>query len=111
MTQFHSNLTEKDIKDMRNPYQVWGFKTEVGRFYIEKSGDTYELECNDEKLGSYATPRQAAEDIALGGVLTTRTPAGKITLDTTTLGISPDLDEWRKYFRHGKTLYGFGYER
>lgn len=109
MSQSHSNRTEKDIEDMRYPNKAWGFKTEIGRFYIGKNGDMYELECNGETLGRFDTPRQAAEHIAFGGVLTTR-KNGKITLDTSTLDIPADLDEWREYFRHGKTLYSFGYE-
>ena len=90
---------------------VWGFKTEIGRFYIEKNGAVYDLSCNGEVLGCYAAPQQAAKDIAFGGVLTTKIPAGKITLDTTTLDIPADLDKWRVYFRHGTTLHIFGYER
>jgi hypothetical protein len=89
---------------------VWGFKTDAGRFYIERNGNMYDLTLNGETLGSYVHPQQAAEDIAKGGVLTTKTRAGKITLDTSTLGIPADIDEWRAYFGHGKTLYSFGYE-
>jgi len=90
---------------------VWGFKTEVGRFYIEKNEGVYDLSCNGEVIGCYATPQQAAKDIAFGGVLTTKTPAGKNHSRHNPLDIPADLDRWRVYFRHGATLYSFGYER
>jgi hypothetical protein len=102
--------SQRGKDDIWYPHKVLGFKTEVGRFYIEKVGDMYDLTCNDETLGSYDTPQQAADDIAFGGVLITKTRDGKTVVDTSTLDIPTDLDKWKFHFRHGKTLYTFGHE-
>ena len=43
----------------------------------------------DESLGAYATPQKAAQDLAGG-----HTFANTLGVDTATLGIPADLNEW-----------------
>jgi len=65
--------------------------TRIGPFYIAESGGRFHPVYEDESLGSYARPEQAAEDVAGGHTFSI---SGGI--DTATLGIPEDLSEWRK---------------
>ena len=72
---------------MRNVY-VWN--TPIGPVYIARSADgRFHPVYNDQDLGSYATPQQAAEDLAGGHTYSVR---GRI--DTAQLGITEDVSEW-----------------
>lgn len=71
---------------MRNLYSC---ETKVGPVFIAVHGGRFHPIIKDESLGSYATPQQAAEDLAGGH---TFTPKGGI--DTASLEIPGDLSEW-----------------
>jgi hypothetical protein len=62
--------------------------TRIGPFYIAESGGRFHPVYEDESLGSYARPEQAAEDVAGGHTFSI---SGGI--DTATLGILEDLSE------------------
>jgi hypothetical protein len=65
--------------------------TRIGPFYIAESGGSFHPVDEDESLGSYARPEQAAEDVAGGHTFSISSG-----IDTATLGIPDDLSEWRK---------------
>ncbi len=68
---------------------VWN--TRIGPFYIAEIGGRYHPVYDDESLGSYARPEQAAEDLAGGHTFSIR---GGV--DTAKLGIPADLSEWER---------------
>jgi len=68
---------------------VW--KTRVGPIYIAESKGRFHVIYQDESLGTYATPEQAADDVAGGHTFSI--PGG---IDTATLGISRYLNEWQR---------------
>lgn len=67
-------------------------KTREGTFTIEERRGRWHILFRDESLGSYATPQQAADDLAGGH---TSSPGAGI--DTAKLGIPADLAEWSKH--------------
>lgn len=73
--------------------KLYVYKTRVGPFYIAEHGGRFHPVFDDESLGSYATPEQAAEDLA-GGY--TFSPPGGV--DPAKLGIPEDLSEWERLF-------------
>jgi hypothetical protein len=73
---------------MRNLF-VWN--TSIGPFYIAEREGRYHVVFEDDSLGGYATPAQAAGDVAGGHTFGIR-PG----IDTATLGIPEDLAEWRR---------------
>lgn len=43
---------------------LWTYKTDVGRFWIKQERDNrFTLGINDNALGSYISPEQAADDV------------------------------------------------
>lgn len=69
---------------------VWN--TQIGPFYIAMTSDRrFHPVYNDESLGSYARPDQAAEDLAGGHVFSIR---GRV--DIKALKIPADLGEWER---------------
>ena len=65
------------------------FRTRAGCFFIvERSGCWHAL-FQDENLGSYTTPQQAADDLAGGHTIS---PSSGV--DTASLGISDDISDW-----------------
>jgi hypothetical protein len=73
---------------MRNVYVT---NTRIGPFYIAKSEDGhFHVIYDGTSLGSYATPEQAADDVAGGHTFST--PSG---IDTASLGIPADVVEWQ----------------
>jgi hypothetical protein len=71
---------------------LYKFETSVGVFYIGQSEDgRYHPIFDDESLGSYARPGQAAEDLAGGHTFSPRCDA-----DTADLGIPEHHSEWTK---------------
>jgi hypothetical protein len=68
---------------------VWN--TKIGPFYIAESQGTFHPVFQDESLGSYATPEQAAEDLAGG-----HTFSISVGVDTATLGIPDEVTEWER---------------
>jgi len=68
------------------------YHTKVGPFTIVRRGDEWQAVFRGESLGTYASPRQAAGDLASGR---TSSPAG--WLDTTKLGISEDISDWTRF--------------
>jgi hypothetical protein len=73
---------------MRNLY-VWN--SSMGPFFIAEHEGRYLAIFDDENLGSYATPAQAADDLAGG-----HTSSISSGVDTATLGISEDLGDWHR---------------
>jgi hypothetical protein len=73
---------------MRKLYVV---NTRIGPFYIAELEGRFHPLYRDESLGSYARPEQAAEDLAGGHTFSI--PGG---IDTATLGIPRDLNEWKR---------------
>ena len=71
--------------------KLYVYKTRVGPFYIAEHNGRFHPIFSEESLGSYATPQQAAEDLAGGH---TFTPSSGH--DTSELGIPDDLSEWER---------------
>lgn len=71
---------------------LYSFPTRVGIFYIGRSADgRYHPIFDDESLGSYTEPWQAAEDLAGGHTFSV--PGVE---DTATLGIPEHHTDWEK---------------
>jgi len=67
------------------------YSTRVGTFLIAERSGRWHVVFDDESLGSYATPEQAADDLAGGHTFS----AGR-GIDTSTLGIPADIGEWKR---------------
>jgi hypothetical protein len=75
---------------MMQKLYVWN--STVGPFYIAKSGDgRFHAIYEDQPLGSYDRPEQAAAQLAGGH--TFKLGNG---IDTSQLGISSELKDWRR---------------
>lgn len=74
---------------MRNLY-TWN--TRIGTFYIAEAEGRFHVIYDEESLGSYATPEQAAEDVAGGHTFSIASG-----IDTAALGIPEDLIEWQRF--------------
>ena len=69
---------------------LFAYQPRVGKFFIGQSPDgRFHPIFDDESLGSYVSPQQAADDLAGGH---TFSPSGGF--DTSTLGISEDISDW-----------------
>lgn len=64
-------------------------KTHKGTFYIVQRRSRFHIIYNNEDLGSYSTPEQAADDLSGGH---TFTPSNGV--DPIELEISDDLGDW-----------------
>jgi len=73
---------------MRN---LFFWKTSMGTFYIAEQDGRFHPAYQGESLGSYAHSRQAAEDLAGG-----HTSSISRGIDTATLGIPDDLNDWQQ---------------
>lgn len=71
---------------------VWN--TRIGPFYIAEYQGRFHPVFEDESLGSYATPQQAAEDLAGGHTFSISSG-----IDTATLGIPDEVTEWERISR------------
>jgi hypothetical protein len=71
--------------------RLYKFKTSVGDFYILLQYGKWHAVFDGESVGAYATPQQAADDLAGGHTFSIS--GGH---DTAVLGIPPDLGEWDK---------------
>lgn len=76
---------------MAHMQKLFVWNTRVGPFYIAAIGGRFHPVYDDESLGSYARPEQAAEDLAGGHTFSNR--AG---VDTADLGIPAELSEWQR---------------
>jgi hypothetical protein len=65
--------------------------TRIGPFYIAESGGRFHAVYEDESLGSYARPEQAAEDVAGGHTFSISSG-----IDIATLGMPEELSEWER---------------
>mgnify|MGYP000147741298 CR=1 FL=1 len=65
------------------------YQTKVGTFTILLKNGRWHIIYKDEDLGSYANPKQAADDLSGGH---TFSPSNGV--DTGTLGIPEDIEEW-----------------
>ncbi|MCW3583959.1 hypothetical protein [Burkholderia cenocepacia] len=63
------------------------YKTKRGTFYIAPRAGRWHIIYDDDSLGSYASPQQAAEELA-GGY------SAWPHFDPSTLGIPDDISEW-----------------
>jgi hypothetical protein len=71
--------------------KLYQWSTRIGLFYIAEHNGRFHPMYDDQSLGSYATPQQAAEDLA--GGYTFSISSG---VDTGTLGIPDDVSEWER---------------
>jgi hypothetical protein len=69
---------------------MWSYKTPKGTFHIIKPDAWFHIIYDGEDLGSYATPEQAADDLAGGH---TFSPSNGV--DPGELEISDDLGDWK----------------
>ncbi len=76
---------------MRKMFKV---NTRIGPFFVAEMNGRYHPVFDDEPLGSYARPEQAAEDLAGGHTFSIS--SGQ---DTSELGIPEDLNEWERLFK------------
>jgi hypothetical protein len=70
---------------------LYVFRTKIGPFHIGEEDGRFHPIFDDESLGSYAQDWQAAEDLAGGHTFSISSG-----VDTATLGIPEDLNEWEK---------------
>jgi len=70
---------------------MYYFETRVGTFSIAQRGERWHVIFKGDSLGSYATPRHAADDLA-GGHTFSAGPG----IDTAELGIPGDIGEWSR---------------
>ena len=68
---------------------VWN--TKIGPFYIAEFQGRFHPVFEDDSLGSYSTPQQAAEDLAGGHTFSISSG-----IDTANLGIPDDITEWER---------------
>jgi hypothetical protein len=73
--------------------KLYVYKTRVGAFYIAEHNGRFHPVFEEQSLGSYATPQQAAEDLAGGHTFTPSTGT-----DTAELNIPDDISEWERLF-------------
>lgn len=71
--------------------KIYAYKTKAGTFYIAERGGRFRALLEDEDLGGYTTPQQAADDLAGGH---TFTPSSGV--DTSRLGVPGDLSRWER---------------
>ena len=71
--------------------KLYVYETSAGAFYIAEHNGRFHPLFHEEDLGSYATPQQAAEDLANGHTFSL--PGG---IDASDLGIPDDLAGWEK---------------
>ena len=71
--------------------KLYVFETSAGAFYIGENKGRFHPIFREESLGSYATPQQAAEDLAGGHTFSL--PGG---IEPSDLGIPDALDGWEK---------------
>jgi hypothetical protein len=71
--------------------RLYCWPTRIGAFYIAEHAGRFHPVFEDESLGSYARPEQAAEDLAGGHTFSISSG-----VDTATLGIPADLLDWRR---------------
>jgi hypothetical protein len=69
----------------------YSFNTRAGTFHIVNRKGRFHIIFREEDLGSYATPEQAADDLAGGH---TFSPSSGV--DPGSLGIPGDLSEWEQ---------------
>ena len=67
------------------------WNTRIGTFYIAELDGRFHPVYDDESLGSYERAEQAAEDLAGGHTFSISSG-----VDTATLGIPEDLQEWHR---------------
>ena len=67
------------------------YRTRAGVFSIVNRAERWHVMFDNDSLGGYASPQQAAEDLAGGH---TTWPSNGI--DPSTLGIPADLGEWER---------------
>jgi hypothetical protein len=73
--------------------KLYRCSTRIGPFYVAEHNGRFHPVYDDESLGSYATPEQAAEDVAGGHTFSISSG-----VDTATLGIPEDISEWQRLF-------------
>lgn len=73
---------------MRNLYR---WNTLIGPFFIAEHEGRYHVVFDGESIGGYATPEQAADDVAGGHSFSIRS-----NVDPATLGIPDRLAEWHR---------------
>jgi hypothetical protein len=67
---------------------LYRFQTKVRPFYIGEQGGRLHAIFNNENLGNYARPEQAADDLAEGHTIS--------VFDTAKLNIPDELSQWER---------------
>lgn len=70
---------------------LYVFQTRLGPFYIGEKDGRFHPVFEDNNLGSYARPEQAAEDLAGGHTFSISSG-----VDTASLGIPGDIGKWKR---------------
>ena len=73
--------------------KLYSYQTRIGKFYIAEQNGRFHPVFEDNSLGGYATPQDAAEDLANGHTFSISSG-----VDTATLGIPEDVNKWHKFF-------------
>jgi hypothetical protein len=68
---------------------MYSYQTKIGVFYIIHRNGRWLAMYEDENLGGYISPQQAADDLSGGHTLSLSNG-----IDTSTLGIPEDISEW-----------------
>ncbi len=78
--------------------KLFFWKTTIGTFFIcqSRTGRFYPVSQN-KSYGSYSSPEQAAEDLALNATFSILHPDSGTLVDTSQLGIPIDVADWERY--------------
>jgi hypothetical protein len=71
--------------------RLYRLRTPIGPFFITDRGERWHVVFDNESLGSYTTPMQAAYDVASGRIFSL--PHGA---DTSMLGVPEDIAKWER---------------
>lgn len=77
-----------------NRNTLYYFRTRAGLAEIRAENGRYNVYFDDQGLGSYHSPQQAAEDLSTGS---TFSPSSGV--DLAELGIPDDVQEWHRHIR------------
>ena len=86
-----NTISPPDVRLHRSGDDVvkYFYETRVGMFFVVPREGRWHIIFDDEDLGSYVNPSQAADDLAGGH---TFSPSSGI--DTAALGIPEDISDW-----------------
>ena len=74
--------------------KYWFFESRIGTFSIVEKNSRFHVIYEDDLIDHYASPQQAAQELADGDVPSFVTSTGEVILDTSQLNIPADLGRW-----------------